>query len=79
MKIIKLTPIHTTTWSARLGQLWNRALPLTLRNYLLSLTGSRGFFFFFAMGGVQLEEATLKIQGHYRGSQFHSTYSRRSF
>ncbi len=40
-------------------------MPLALWNYLLSLTGSRGFFFFLAMGGAQLKEATIAEQGHH--------------
>ncbi len=63
VKTIVSTPTNPPSKS-QLDLLVNRALPLALWNYLLSLTGRRGFFFYFAMGGAQLKEATIEIQGH---------------
>ena len=60
-----LTPTCKTALSAQIGKLSNRVMPLALWTYLLSLTGSRGFSFFSAMGGVQLKEATIEMQGHH--------------
>jgi hypothetical protein len=65
MTTLVFTPTCKTSLSAHIGKLSNRAMPLALWNYLLSLTGSRGFSFFSTMGGYQLKEATIEMQGHY--------------
>jgi hypothetical protein len=52
--------------SAPLGKLSGRVTPLSLRNYLLSFAGARGFIFglLSARGAIQTKEAAIENQGH---------------